>query len=373
MTHAAPRFALLYGAQFFGFGAMMPFLPAILAEGGLGAAEVGLVLALGSLASILAAPPLGAMADRAADPRRALAAFALLAALAAAGFGWAAGFALLLALHLAHGASVAGVIPVSDALAGRAVRAGLFDYARVRVAGSAAFIAGAVLAGQAAEWAGTPRVAAWGLAAALALAAVCALALPMEPRGEAPARAASGPSPLRAPGFVLLLAVAALVQGSHAAYYAFSTLHWQAAGLSAGLVGVLWGAGVAAEVALFAVGGGLAARLGVRGLALVAAAAGVLRWIVTAATVEWPALLAANLLHGLTFGAMHLAAMRGVLALPQSVAGRAQSWVAVASGAATGLLMLAAAPLFAAAGGGVFLAMAVLCVAAATLAARLPR
>ncbi len=372
MIQAAPRFALLYGAQFFGFGAMMPFLPAILAEGGLGAAEVGLVLALGSLARILAAPGLGAMADRAADPRRALAAFALLAALAAAGFGWAAGFALLLGLHLAHSASVSGVIPVSDALAGRAVRAGAFDYARVRAAGSAAFIAGAVLAGQAAEWAGTPRVAAWALAAALAATALCTLALPVQPRA-APTGRAPRESPLRAKGFLLLLAVAALVQGSHAAYYAFSTLHWQAAGMSAAMVGFLWGAGVAAEVALFALGGRLAARLGLRGLALVAAMAGVLRWMVTALTTDWPALLAANLLHGLTFGAMHLAAMRGVLALPQSVAGRAQGWVAVASGAATGLLMWATAPVFAAFSGDVFALMAALCVVAATLAVRLPR
>lgn len=372
MPHAAPRFALLYGAQFAGFGAMMPFLPAILAEGGLGAAEVGLVLALGSLARIVAAPGLGAMADQAPDPRRALAAFALLAALAAAGFGWAAGFALLLLLHVAHSASAAGVIPVSDALAGRAVRAGLFDYARVRAAGSAAFIAGAVLAGQAAEWAGTARVAAWMLAAALAVTALSALALPAQGRA-APSRVSPGGSPLRAPGFLLLLVVAALVQGSHAAYYAFSTLHWQAAGMSAGMIGLLWGAGVAAEVALFAFGGRLAARLGLRGLAFAAATAGVLRWAITALSVEWPALLAANLLHGLTFGAMHLAAMRGVLALPQAVAGRAQSWVAVASGAATGVLMWAAAPVFAAHGGLVFALMALLCALAASLARRLPR
>lgn len=372
MTPAAPRFALLYGLQFAGFGAMMPFLPAILADGGLGVDEVGLVMALGSLARIAAAPALGALADRARDPRRVLAALAVAAGCAAAGFGLAAGFALFLLLHVAHASAVAGVIPVSDALAGRAVRAGRFDYARVRAAGSAAFIAGAVGAGQAAEWLGTPRAAAWMLAGALLLTALSALALPSE--GEAgPARQRGGESPLRAPGFLLLLAVCALVQGSHAAYYAFSTLHWQAAGLSAGTVGFLWGAGVAAEVALFALGGRLAARLGLRGLAFAAATAGVLRWAVTALTVEWPALLAANLLHGLTFGAMHLAAMRGVLALPQSVAARAQSAVTVASGAATGLLMWASAPVFAAHGGGVFALMAVLCVAAATLALRLPR
>jgi PPP family 3-phenylpropionic acid transporter len=368
----ATRFALLYAAQFAGLGAMLPFLPAILAEGGLGADAVGAVLAAGSLTRVLAAPALGARADAAADPRRALALFAGIAALAAMGFGLATGFALLLAAQLLHSVGAAGIVPVSDALAGRAVRQGAFDYARVRAAGSLAFIAGAVLAGQAAQLFG-PRAAAWMLAAALVATAAAALALPAPE--EAGRGAHRGPvfAPLRLPGFARLLAVSALVQGSHAAYYAFSTLHWQAAGLSPGFIGLLWGVGVAAEVLLFWRGGRLAARLGLRGLALAAALAGTLRWAGTAVTVEPLALLALNLLHGATFGAMHLAAMRGVMALPGTVAGRAQAWVSVASGAAMGLLMWASAPVFAATGGGVFLVMAGLAALAALIAAGLER
>jgi PPP family 3-phenylpropionic acid transporter len=41
------------------------------------------------------------------------------------------------------------------------------------------------------------------------------------------------------------------MHGSHAFYYAFGTLHWQAQGLGAGLIGALWATGVVAEIALF--------------------------------------------------------------------------------------------------------------------------
>lgn len=48
------RFALLFGAQFLGIGAMLPFLPAILADGGLTAGQVGTVLAAGAAVRLVA-------------------------------------------------------------------------------------------------------------------------------------------------------------------------------------------------------------------------------------------------------------------------------------------------------------------------------
>jgi PPP family 3-phenylpropionic acid transporter len=367
----AARFALLYGAQFAGFGAILPFLPAILAEGGLDAGAIGAVLAAGSLTRVIAGPLVGRAADRLADPRPLLAACCVIAAAAAAGFGLAAGLAALLTVQLLHSAAAAPVIPLSDAQAAAAVRAGGFDYARVRVWGSITFMAGALLAGLGAEWAG-PRAAAWMLAAGLLVTAWAAWNLPAPaPR---PARATGGLwAPLAVPAFRRILLASALVQGSHAAYYAFATLHWQAAGLSAGFIGLLWALGVVAEVLLFLRGGRLADRLGTRGLVLLAAGGGALRWAVTAASTEPLLLLLVQPLHAATFGAMHLAAMRAIVALPPELSGRAQTLLAAGVGAATGLLMWASGPVYAAAGGAVFLAMAALCGVALGLALRGPR
>lgn len=371
-TRFAPRFAFAFGAQFAGFGAMMPFLPAILAEGGLGADEVGLVMAAGSLVRLASAPLAGRIADSVPDVRRMLAVCAVVAAAASAGFGVAAGFALLLAVQVLHSAAAAPIIPLTDSQAVAAVRAGGFDYARVRAIGSITFILGAVAAGALVEWGG-PRVAAWMLAGGMLATAFAALALP--PPGPRPARTTSGSlwAPLRERGFRRILLVAALVQGSHAAYYAFSTLHWQAAGLSSALIGALWGWGVVAEVILFLYGGRIADRLGVRGLAWIAAGSGVLRWTVTGLTTEPLPLFLVQGLHAATFGAMHLAAMRALVALPAELSGRAQTLLASGVSASTGLFMWLCGPAYAAGGGLVFLGMALLSGMAAWFATGLAR
>ena len=267
-----------------------------------------------------------------------------------------------------HSIAAAPIIPLSDALAVGEVRRGGFDYARVRAMGSIAFMLGAMAAGFAAEWGGA-RVAAWMLAGGLALTAWAALRLPAPPP-RTPARPGSIWAPLAQPGFRWILPIAALIQGSHAVYYAFSTLHWQAAGLSTGFIGLLWALGVLAEVALFLWGRSVADRLGVRGLAILAAGAGVLRWSVTAITTEPAALVLVQLLHGATFGAMHLSAMRALVSLPAGFSGRAQTLLASAVSASTGALMWGSGLLYDAVAGAAFFAMAGLCAGALALAAR---
>ena len=45
---------------------------------------------------------------------------------------------------------------------------------------------------------------------------------------------------------------AALIQGSHAAYYAFASINWQAQGLGGLTIAGLWVLGVLAEIVVFA-------------------------------------------------------------------------------------------------------------------------
>jgi len=364
----ATRFALIFAAQFFAFGVLLPFLPAVLAGRGLGAEEVAVLLAAGSAVRLVAGPLGGRLADKLAAPRLVLAASAGLAALAAAGLLLAAGFGLLLLVILLHNAALAPVVPLTDAMTVVAARTPPgFDYARARAAGSVSFIVAALGGGQAVAWGG-PEAAVWLLMAGLAVTALAALSLP-----AAPARPASGPgglaaflAPLRIPALRRLLVVSALIQGSHAMYYAFGTLHWQASGLSAGLIGGLWAAGVVAEVALFWWGRGFVTRLGPVGLCVAAGAAGVLRWGVVALTVDPWLLFPVQLLHAATFGMQHLATM-AVLGrvVPPAQAGMAQTLhAALGTGLWMGVFTLACGPLYAAAGGGAFWSMAALCAVA---------
>ena len=76
------------------------------------------------------------------------------------------------------------------------------------------------------------------------------------------------------------------------------------------VIGLLWGEGVVAEVALFLWGRRLVERIGAPGLALAAATLGLLRWSVTATTTDPLVLALVQPLHAATFGCMHLGAMR---------------------------------------------------------------
>jgi PPP family 3-phenylpropionic acid transporter len=353
------RFALLFAVQFASLGAVMPFIGPVLSGGGLTPWQVGLVLAVGSVTRLLTSPLSAKLADR-LGLRAVLVGGALLAAVTLPLMALLQGVALLLLVQLVHCIGVAPVVPLSDAAAIAAMRVRPFDYGRVRAWGSIAFILSAVTAGQ---WVSvsTPAAALWLASGCLLATALVAATLP-EAAGPRARQVGGVWEPLRHPGFRALLPASALIQGSHAVYYGFSTLHWQAAGLSAGVIGLLWAWGVMTEVVLFLWGRRLVERLGARGLATLAAAAGVLRWGVTGATTELVPLFLAQTLHALTFGAMHLAAIRALGALPAGLGARAQTLHAsMGVGLASGALMLASGPLYATFGGHAFWAMAGLC------------
>jgi PPP family 3-phenylpropionic acid transporter len=363
---SAPHHAAAYAAQFFAFGVILPFLPAVLAARGLDASEVAAVLACGSAVRLVAGPAGGRLADALGAPRGVLALAALFALLSACGLWLAAGFLAMLLANAALSVGMAPVMPLTDALAVNAARREGFDYGRVRAAGSVAFIAAALLAGLAVEWFGMEAalgLIVLGLAASTlaALALPPAPAMPRGPRGIAGFLAPLGNRALR-----WLILVSALVHGGHAFYYAFGTLHWQAQGLSPGLIGALWATGVVAEIVLFFWGRRVVARLGAVRLTLIAALCAAMRWTVTAFTADPWVLFPLQILHAGTFGAQHLAAML-VLGriVPPAQAGTTQTlYVALGAGLPIGVLTLASGPLYAAFGGGGYLVMAAMGAAA---------
>jgi PPP family 3-phenylpropionic acid transporter len=363
--HAA-RYAALLGTAYAALGISQPFL----AERGLAAGEVSMVLALGSATRLLAGPLAGRLADRLGDPRLLLAVSAAAAALACCGFLAGAALLGMVLAQVVFSIFLAPLLPVSEAVTLSAARRGLLDYPRVRAAGSATFILASALAG----WA----VGRWGfgtvpllMASMLALTALAAL-LPRYEGGARPARGGGGGfrAVLALPGFRRLLLLSGLVQGSHAALYGFGAIHWAAAGHAPVTIGLLWAEGVVAEILLFAFGRRLTEVLGVRGLTLVAAVAGVLRWGLLGTTTWLPVLILTQLLHAATFGAQYLAAMRLLVRLvPAAQAATAQSLLAsLGSGLGLGLVTLACGPLYAAWGAaGMFGAMAALCLIAIPL------
>lgn len=364
-----PRFVMLYGALFAAFGVASPFLPGLLEQRGLGATEIGTLLASGTAIRLVAGPAGCRLADRLGAPRRVLALLTAASAAAALGYLLPGGFATLLLVGLLHASVLAPMVPLADALAVGAAPGR--EYGWVRGAGSAAFVLGAASAGQVIERLGLGSIV-WMNAGLLSGAVLATLLVPQATPAPAPVRRRADVwALLRLPGFVRLMVVAGLVGGSHALHDGFEVLRWRDAGIGPGAAGLLWSEAVLAEVAVFLLlGPPLLRWLGPGGAARLAAVAGVVRWSTSAVTASLPAMALVQPLHGLTFALLHLACMR-VLAstVPQPLAATAQAvYGTVAVGAVSAALSLASGPLYGTFGPSAFWVMAALCAAAALAA-----
>jgi MFS transporter, PPP family, 3-phenylpropionic acid transporter len=376
-----PRFLALYALMYAAFGVSSPFMPAFFHARGLTPEQLGILFATGTAMRLISGPLCGRLADLTRTLRAVLAVCATLAALVALGLLPAAGFPALLMVSVVHAAALAPITTLADALALSAAASRdpvtRFEYGWVRGTGSAVFIAGTLVSGQ--------IVGIWGLSsiivshAALLLAAACAVMLVPEPgRREAAAKAAEHAPRgvgelLKTPLFRRLMLVSALVLGSHAMHDTFAVIRWSGGGVTPAQASVLWSEAVSAEVVVFVlIGPALVSRLRPASVLVLAATAGVLRWVVMASTTEWWALAVVQPLHGVTFAALHLAGMRLIVAIvPQHLAATAQAMYAFGATATTALLTVASGTVYASLGAQGFLVMALLCAAAVPLALRL--
>ncbi len=368
------RFLVLYGALFAAFGVASPFLPALLQQDGLTPRSLGVVLAAGTAIRLLAGPLGGRLADRTGRAPVVLAGFTAAAAVIATGYASARSLPSLLLVSVAHAAVLAPLAPVADALALGSAEQGAFAYGWVRGAGSAAFIAGALLSGQWVERSGL-GVIVWLNAGLLAAAACCGSLVPNRMAGTAPARQAAQQSGsfatlLRIPVFVRLMLVASLIGGSHALHDGFEVIRWRTAGLSAQQCSLLWSVSVAAEMVTFLFLGQRLLRLGPARALLLSGAAGIVRWGTAAQTAWFPVMALVEPLHGLTFALLHLVCMDVIgRTVPACLAATAQAFYAtVAIGAVAAAVTLMSGPLYQSLGASAFWAMAGMCALALPLA-----
>jgi PPP family 3-phenylpropionic acid transporter len=358
---AAPRLGLFYAAIFLLAGIQLPFWPVWLAGRGLGASEIGLVLGSALWLKVAVNPLIGLLADRSGRLRLVMVGLGLVNFAGFVLFLPAHGFWSLFAINALTTAAFSALMPLGDNLAITTAYELELDYGRIRLWGSVSFIlgslgAGALVSGQPSE------IVLVLLIGAAGLNLLACMQLPGRPRAPAPDRGASWRQLLRDRRLLLFLAAAAAIQTSHSVYYGFGTLYWTSLGYDGSTIGILWAEGVIAEIVLFALGARLVARLGPARLLVLAGAAGIVRWGLTAEAVQLPALLALQLLHALTFGAAHLAAMHFLArTLPPALSATGQSLYSVTvAGLGSGLVMAASGRLYAASGAGAYLAMAAL-------------
>lgn len=365
MTQSAFRiavpFAAFYGAVFFMFGIMLPFWPVWLESRGLGATEIGIILALGAWMRVATDPLITRRVDRSGRGKQAIVLFAGVSVVAFAGFFVADSFWLIALVTLIYAPIFHVLVPLGEAQTMAAVLRHKLDYGRIRLWGSATFIIGALGAGWvlSKQEIGVLVPAGFAILLLVLLATVFLREQNLSSRDVPPGRFLDL---LRDRTFVAFAVAASAVQASHAVLYGFSAIHWGAAGLSETLIGFLWAGSVVAEIALFSVSGAVVRKCGPFGLLAIGAGAGLVRWLILAETTALPGLIVAQGLHAASFGATYLATMHFIATrAPDGLKASAQGAYASISGVMMGIMMLSAGSLYAALNADAFYAMAAVC------------
>jgi MFS transporter, PPP family, 3-phenylpropionic acid transporter len=139
-------FSFYYFIYFFAGAVTQPFLSLYLNSKGMDGTKIGLLLAAGSGAGMIAQPMLGFLNDRARDARRLLTLSAIISPIVFAGYLLSRQFWVLLVVSIAFAISQA-TAPIMDAMAVQEGSRSNFEYGQVRLWGALSYALGTMVAG----------------------------------------------------------------------------------------------------------------------------------------------------------------------------------------------------------------------------------
>lgn len=310
--------------NFFGFyaafGVVVPFLPMWLSHHQYSADTIGTLIALGYLFRLM-----GAMFfSKKVSHSNQLLPLSRFLTWAAAGLVvammWGVSsvwiFVLLFALfHIFNG----GAMPIADTIAANWQQQNVLDYGKSRLFGSLAFVVSSVSTGFLVQWTGQNAI----MMILLAWLVILGIGIAFQPTqtfkesneskndGEISYRQLLTNHTTKR----MLIAIS-LVQASHAAYYAYSTMYWTANGISTQQASLLWGLSVLAEVLFFYFSKRFFGNVAIRNLVLIAIFGALVRWTIFASSTALPLLMLMQLLHTATFGISHYAMIRYISTQP---------------------------------------------------------
>lgn len=360
--------ALSYFTYFFSYGIFLPFWSVWLQGEGIPPETIGILLGAGLVSRFLGSLIIAPSVKNPSHLVTALRILALLTLAFAIGFWFGSGWAWLMIVIAGFNLFFGPLVPLTDALAATWQKQISMDYGKVRLWGSLAFVIGSALTGK--------LVYVWGHNAILysLTVAVAAMLLGVLLRPNVMPKGEIRSNVLPATKWKILLSegpvwrfllCVTLLQGAHAGYYSFSAIYWKEAGYSAATIGYLWSLGVVAEILVFAFSNVLFRRWTARGLLLLSAISGIIRWSLMASTTELHWLLLIQILHCGSFTVCHLAAMRFIAARRGADVIRLQSvYSGLAMGGGIAVMTVISGFLFEHIQGGVFWVMALVAVPA---------
>lgn len=344
-------------------GVYLPFFPVWLKAIGIEAGWIGIITALPSLSRFTILPFITALAERLQMLRGAIVVLAIATALGFSAVGLLDQPLAILIVFAVTACVWTPLGPMTDGFTLKGVARYGLNYGPLRLWGSAAFVVAAMISGLLADVIAGPHLI-WVIVGVTVISAFASfglqpLVVPVAVPGAPHFRANTL---LRQPTFLAIIGTAALVQGSHAAYYSFASITWQDAGLDGRTIAALWSLGVIAEIVIFALSPRFKGSPTV--LVMIGAAGAALRWIITAYEPPIGVLAAVQLMHGLSYGMTHLGTVGlMVRSVPHHVLASAQGYLVASIGVVTSATMMLSGLIYAQVGQGVYYVMAAMAAA----------
>jgi PPP family 3-phenylpropionic acid transporter len=306
---------------FFAYGVYLPFWALWFEDQGVSASDIGILLGLGFATRCISNLLFTPRVHKAEQLLPALRWLTLSSLIACGLYLFTDGnFWLMAGATVLFNLSCGPAVPLSDALANYYAKLKLLDYGKTRLWGSISFIAGSTIVGYLVAGYGTSMIvytAIAGIAMSMIFVMRNPTIMPVTQQSEHHERPKLIEL-LKNSSVIRFLVLVGLIQGSHAAFYSFSSIYWKEAGYQESTIGYLWSLGVVAEVAIFAFSQRLFGSINTATLFKIAALGVVIRWGLTASTTELLGLVVVQLLHSITFATAHIAAIKYIQKSPDN-------------------------------------------------------
>ena len=308
----APPYWRLSGFYFFYFaslGALLPYWPLYLQSLGFSSVRIGELIAVVMATKIVAPNVWGWIADHTGARMKIIRLASLAAALIFAGVLLGSDYWWLALVMTGFSFFWNAALPQFEATTLNHLGDASHRYSNIRLWGSVGFILAVAGLGTVLERY-DPGLLPWVLLALFGGIFLMSLAVPESAAGHLPLDHEPLGNVLRRPVVMALFGVCFLMAFSHGPYYAFYTIYLEENGYARNVIGQLWALGVIAEIVVFLFMHRWMGRYGARMLLLASLFLATLRWVLVAAFVDTPAIMAfAQLLHAASFGVYHAVAI----------------------------------------------------------------
>lgn len=324
---------------FFIWGVFLPFWGIWLSGQGISSESIGVLFSIGLLLRFVSNLSLLPMVSSAESTLRLLRSLGFCTVLAFTFLLFFHDYIWLAAITLVVNFMMGPLAPLGDLVGTRLVNQIQLDYGRVRLWGSLSFIVGSTCVGWLIVDSGQDAILWSIIAATLIMWLLSLLHLSPQLHDQVVSGAEKKQSLFtlfKRPNVLLFLIIVGAIQGSHGAFYAFGTIHWNEIGLSGVTISWLWAIGVFAEILLMRFNNKLFTKWSIKQMMLLGLLAAITRWLVFACSDNVYLLATFQTFHAFTFAVTHLATIRYIALQKNSEMVAYQS---LYSGVALGLMM----------------------------------